>query len=206
MPYSRVKMDNSAGSPSSLKEVDNENKMSKQPPPTGKPPSNPHAKRNYMGEKFKQVHEGKVELKVVKAAYVPKPFFFYGSLTDPLLLQEVLQISEPPVLTPAHVVAYKIMLWGQYPALVPQPSEKSIVDGMAYLIETEEQQKMPEHYETDAYRVVGTRITIDGKVVQGRTFEWAGDKEELEEGTWSLEDWKKGVEEEMASHFRPVED
>lgn len=47
---------------------------------------------------------------------------------------------------------------------------------------------------------------VEGKLVLGRTFMWAGDPTELMEGMWSLEEWKKGVGEEMASHFRPVED
>lgn len=34
---------------------------------------------------------------------------------------------------------------------------------------------------------------------------WAGDVTELEEGTWSLEEWKRGMQEETASHFRHVE-
>jgi len=35
----------------------------------------------------------------------------------------------------------------------------------------------------------------------GRTFMWADNPAELIEGTWSLGEWKNGVEEEMASHF-----
>ncbi len=81
----------------------------------------------------------------------------------------------------------------------------SYVDGMAYVVEIEKQQKMLEHYETDVYSIEGIRIMIEGKEVSGRTFMWADDPTELIEGTWSLEKWKNGVEEEMASHFRPLE-
>jgi gamma-glutamylcyclotransferase (GGCT)/AIG2-like uncharacterized protein YtfP len=136
---------------------------------------------------------------------MPKPFFFYGTLMDPQQLQEVLQLPAPPVLQPTRVKSYKIMLWGQYPALVDAPIN-SYVDGMAYFVETEEQQKMLEHYETDVYRVAGARIMTEENRVFGRTFMWAGDPAELTEGTWSLEEWKKEVEEEMASHFRPLEE
>jgi gamma-glutamylcyclotransferase (GGCT)/AIG2-like uncharacterized protein YtfP len=97
------------------------------------------------------------------------------------------------------------MLWGQYPALVDGPTN-SYVDGMAYVVETEQHQKMLEHYETDVYSVEGIRITVEGKEACGRTFVWADDPTELMEGTWSLEEWKNGVEEEMASHFPPLED
>jgi len=77
---------------------------------------------------------------------------------------------------------------------------------VAYVVETEQQQKMLEHYETDVYSVEGIRITIEGKEVSGRTFMWADNPAELIEGTWSLGEWKNGVEEEMASHFWPLED
>ena len=97
------------------------------------------------------------------------------------------------------------MLGGQYPALVDGPNN-SYVDGTAYVVETEQQQKMLEHYKTDVYSVEGIRITVAGKEVSERTFMWANDSTELMEGTWSLEEWKDGVEEEMASHFRPLED
>lgn len=97
------------------------------------------------------------------------------------------------------------MIWGQYPALLDRLND-SYVDGMAYVVQTERQQKMLEHYETDVYRVEGIRITIEGKEVSGKTFMWADDPTELIEGTWSLEAWKNEVEEEMASHFRPLED
>jgi hypothetical protein len=69
--------------------------------------------------------------------YIPKPFFFYGTLTYPLRLQEVLQLPTPPVLKPARVKSYKIMLWGHYPALVNAPYG-SYVDGVAYVVEIEQ--------------------------------------------------------------------
>jgi hypothetical protein len=124
---------------------------------------------------------------------------------DPLPLQEVLQLSAPLVLKPARVKSYKIMLWGQYPALVDGPNN-GYVGGIAYVVETENQQKMLEHYETDVYSVEDIPITIEGEEVFGRTFMWADEPTELIEGTWSLEEWKNGVEEEMALHFRPLED
>ncbi|KAN0117617.1 hypothetical protein V8E51_003594 [Hyaloscypha variabilis] len=80
------------------------------------------------------------------------------------------------------------------------------VDGMAYYVETKERQKMLEYYETIlTYSVVGIRIMIEGQQVSGRTFMWSGDKEELTEGSWSLDKWKKGVEEEIGSYFEPAD-
>ncbi|OBT61602.1 hypothetical protein VE03_08875 [Pseudogymnoascus sp. 23342-1-I1] len=194
-------MDNPSRSSSAAAEINNENKKPELSSPTNKPPSKQKGRRNVMLEKFK----ADIEPSLAPYTYMPKPFFLYGSLTDPLRLQEVLQLPEPPVLKPASVQTYKIMLWGQYPALVNGPTDNH-VDGMSFQVETEEHQKMLEYYETDVYRVAGIRISVDGKVVSGRTFVWANDPAELVEGTWSLEDWKKDIEEEMASHFRPLED
>jgi hypothetical protein len=194
-------MDRFSGSSSASKIINDETKQPEYSSPTGKPPSDQKANRDVMLEEF----QANVKPSVGQYTYIPKPFFFYGSLIDPLQLQEVLQLPAPPVLKPARVKSYKIMLWGQYPALVDGPNN-SYVDGMAYVVETEQQQKMLEHYETDVYSTEGIRITIEGKEVSGRTFMWADDPAELMEGTWSLEEWKNEVKEEMASHFRPLED
>lgn len=96
------------------------------------------------------------------------------------------------------------MLWGQYPALVDGPLD-SYVDGMTCVIETEQHLQMLKEYETKAYYLSGIRIEVDGKIVSGRAFIWAKDDlSALTEGTWSLEEWRKDVENEMASHFRPM--
>jgi gamma-glutamylcyclotransferase (GGCT)/AIG2-like uncharacterized protein YtfP len=132
--------------------------------------------------------------------------FFYGTLTDPLKLQGILLLPNPPVLKPARVRSYKIMLWGQYPALVDGPLD-SYVDGMTCVIETKQHLQMLEEYETKAYCLSGIRIEVDGKIVSGSTFIWAKDDlSALTEGTWSLEEWKRNVEKEIASYFRPVDD
>lgn len=121
-------------------------------------------------------------------------------------LQEILQLPNPPALKPARVRSYKIMLWGQYPVLVDGPLD-SYVNGMTCVIETEEHLQMLKEYETKAYCLSGIRIEVDRKVVSGRTFIWAeNDLGALTEGTWSLEEWKRDVEEEMVSHFQPVDD
>jgi hypothetical protein len=193
-------MDSFSGSSSAATVDNDENDKPGSSSPTGKSPFDKKADRNIMLKKFK----ANVTPSLGPYKYVQKPFFFYGSLTDPLRLQEVLQLPAPPVLKPATVRSCKIMLWGQYPALVDGPTG-SYVNGMAYVVETEQQQKMLKYYETDVYRVRGIRITVEGKDVPGRTFMWASDPTELVEGTWSLEEWKSGVEEEMASHFRPLE-
>ncbi|OBT78515.1 hypothetical protein VF21_01043 [Pseudogymnoascus sp. 05NY08] len=194
-------MDGFGASSSAPKAVEGEQERPEHASNIGKPPSKQKGRRNIMLEKFR----ADVEPSRPPYTYTPMPFFLYGSLTDPLRLQEILQLPALPVLKPASVQCYRIMLWGQYPALVHGPINNH-VDGMAFVVETEEQEKMLKYYETDAYHIEGVRISVDGKLVSGRTFVWASDPAELVEGTWSLEEWKKDIEEEMASHFRPLED
>lgn len=133
-------MDSFSKSSSAAKIVNDENQKPKCSPPTSKFPPGQKADRNIILKKF----QASVKPSLDQYAYVPKPFFFYGILMDPLRLQEVLQLSATPVLKPAEVNSYKIMLWGQYPALIDGPIN-SCVSGMGYVVETEEQHKMPEY-------------------------------------------------------------
>lgn len=48
-------------------------------------------------------------------------YFFYGTLMDPALLAEILDLTEKPVLRPAYIVGYSCKLWGQYAALIDGP-------------------------------------------------------------------------------------
>jgi hypothetical protein len=79
-------MDSFSGSSSAAKVVNNGNKKPEYSSPTGKPPSNQKDKRNIMLEKF----QANVKPSLAQYAYIPKSFFFYGSLMDPLRLQEIL--------------------------------------------------------------------------------------------------------------------
>jgi Gamma-glutamyl cyclotransferase, AIG2-like len=45
-------------------------------------------------------------------------YFFYGTLSDPSLLAEILSLDEAPALQPSKIVGYSLKLWSQYPALV----------------------------------------------------------------------------------------
>ncbi|CZR58953.1 uncharacterized protein PAC_08845 [Phialocephala subalpina] len=176
-------MENSEGSSSTPEIVNGENRKPESSSPTGKPPSDRKAKQNIMLERLQNYVEPPLE-ELGRYTYEPKPFFFYGTLTDPLQLQEVLKLPAPPVLKTARAQAHKIMLWGQYPALVRGPSGR-YVDGVSYFIEADEQQKMLRQYETKVYDVAGIRIVVKGERVSGRTFmrAKAGDLTGLTEGT-----------------------
>ncbi|KFY10393.1 hypothetical protein V491_07669 [Pseudogymnoascus sp. VKM F-3775] len=116
--------------------------------------------------------------------------FFYGTLMDPQTLAKVLKLDNLPSLIPARVSGYHCKLWGEYPALVGgEPDEP--VYGMAYEIQSPEENELLQAYETDCYVRTGCIIEFeDGTEVTGNTFKWCGDKTELREGEFNLKDWK----------------
>jgi gamma-glutamylcyclotransferase (GGCT)/AIG2-like uncharacterized protein YtfP len=119
----------------------------------------------------------------------PHHIFLYGTLMDPVQLQKVLQLENRPTLQPASIVGWKLMLWGQYPALVFQPG--NIIHGMAYEVQKESHMVYLKHYETEAYRVKGCNIKLgDGTEVLGETFIYNGDENLLKEGSFDLKDWQ----------------
>lgn len=118
-------------------------------------------------------------------------YFFYGSLMDPTQLQRVLGLKDRPRnLVPAEIVGYHIQMWGPYPALIDGPPG-SVVKGMAYEVEGEEGKDKLAHYETDNYQEHRCTIRLEGGAqVSGTTFEWAGDMDDLKEGSFDLKDWQ----------------
>lgn len=151
--------------------------------------------------------------KIVQAAesnYSPPPprvhpfrkefHFFYGTLMDAQTLAKVLKLDNLPHLVPAKISGYHCKLWGQYPALVGgEPDEP--VHGMAYEVQSLEENELLQAYETDRYLKVRCFVEFeDGTEVIGNTFKWRGDKAELKEGKFDLKDWKMDrLEQDMDS-------
>lgn len=114
----------------------------------------------------------------------PHHIFLYCTLMDPVQLQKVLQLENTPTLQPATIVGWKIMLWGQYPALVFKPG--NVIHGMAYEVQKESHMKYLYYYETEAYKVKGCNIKLgNGTEVLGETFIYNGDKNLLKKGRHS---------------------
>ncbi|TVY46871.1 hypothetical protein LOCC1_G002792 [Lachnellula occidentalis] len=108
----------------------------------------------------------------------PVWYFFYGTLADIPKLHSLLSLSEEevPILHEASVMGARMKSWGlgKYNALVDGP-ERSCVEGSAYLVMSEEHEDALRKYETSAYEVVRCLIQIDGAVVEGCTFRFAGE-------------------------------
>lgn len=119
-------------------------------------------------------------------------YFFYGTLSDPSFLSEVLGLSEKPTLRPAKLVGYSLKLWGQYPALVDGPTGAT-VEGMVYEVRSEKHGERLADYETKAYTAAPCLICFtDGKnpdEVSGTTFKYVGNPLDISEGQFDLTVW-----------------
>ncbi|KAH0536676.1 hypothetical protein FGG08_006471 [Glutinoglossum americanum] len=119
-------------------------------------------------------------------------YFFYGTLADPATLAKVLNLPNRPVLQPAKIIGYRCMLWGQYPALMDDRF-RGKVHGVVYEVQSPEDVKLLEAYETDRYGNTACEIVLeDGTKVIGRTFQWEGQKGDLVEGVFDLKGWQMG--------------
>jgi gamma-glutamylcyclotransferase (GGCT)/AIG2-like uncharacterized protein YtfP len=120
------------------------------------------------------------------------PYFFYGTLMDPTMLMEILDLKETPMLRRATIAGYSCKLWGQYPALVNGP-QGGIVEGAMYDVQTEEHAAKLAEYETRAYMAAPCDISlVDGEEptkVCGTTFRYIGPNLDLDEGDFDLKTW-----------------
>lgn len=104
----------------------------------------------------------------------PVLYFFYGTLALPEVLQRVLSIDNGVQLLPAKVFGGTITIWGgKYRALVDSYDD-TCVDGHAFMVESEDQERELRLYETKMYEVVRCDIWIDGQPRKGLTFRFAG--------------------------------
>ncbi|CAL1711011.1 unnamed protein product [Somion occarium] len=108
-------------------------------------------------------------------------YFFYGTLCQPEVLRRVLDLPEPPPLTPAHIVGFEIKYWAAFRALRIASSDKaqsSVVSGMAYH-GYEDEIGYLRRYEGPGYKLHPTTVYVDGQEIPGYTFLWCGNPEVL---------------------------
>lgn len=123
-------------------------------------------------------------------------YFFYGTLMDPKMLAEILDLDHEPHLRPAFITGYTAKLWGQYPALIDGEAEAT-AHGVAYEVQTVGNARRLAEYETNHYKAQPCLIKYaDGKApdtTHGRVFIFAGNLDDLEDGTLDLSVWLKRV-------------
>ncbi|KAJ4172029.1 hypothetical protein NW754_007627 [Fusarium falciforme] len=98
-------------------------------------------------------------------------YFFYGTLAQIEVLSDLL--GTDPVYHDAKIRGGVLGSWGNYKALVDDPSQANTVHGKAYLVTREEDEEALRLYETEAYEIVRCRIEMEeGRVIDGLTFRW----------------------------------
>ncbi|KAG9739334.1 hypothetical protein KCU73_g9505, partial [Aureobasidium melanogenum] len=105
----------------------------------------------------------------------PVLYFFYGTLAQPEILKRVLELQDeldPSSLQPAHALGGNITTLGQYRALVNSNDPTSRVEGHAFMVQSEDQERSLRLYETNMYEVVRCDIMLVGQnvPVKGLTF------------------------------------
>ncbi|KAJ0420571.1 hypothetical protein BJY00DRAFT_284098 [Aspergillus carlsbadensis] len=179
-----------------LKEVASSGSPSPPPPPPP-PPENPTSKISPVVQNLKTTPPSQYlhqlsSLSAQDLAPAPTgPYFFYGTLSDPTFLCDVLHLDDTLQLRPAKIVGYECRLWGQYPALVDADAESKTVSGYVYRVETQQHARRLAEYETGNYRAEPCRIlyTDRGEQEDGYTFRFVGDRDDLSEGTFDLGVW-----------------
>ncbi|KAF2236855.1 hypothetical protein EV356DRAFT_54070 [Viridothelium virens] len=119
--------------------------------------------------------------------YSPKYYFFYGTLRQPEVLTRILELQQPPKYRPARIWGWPLSNWGPYRTLLDGPAG-NIVEGDAYVVQSQEDEDKLAHYETSAYKVTPCSIEFTDDQVPlkalGKTFMYSGDAEALRGGNF----------------------
>ncbi|KAI3337544.1 hypothetical protein HD806DRAFT_518363 [Xylariaceae sp. AK1471] len=145
-----------------------------------------------------------------KVNFRPFYFFFYGSLQILSVLEAVCGVSSSEegeenrivLRENASIKGWKLKKWGPYPALVPADNtndegegEGHVVRGVAWCCDKPEYVARICGYETGAYRMAYCEVSFptDDKlkiIRDARTFVWARDTKELEDGVFDVEEYR----------------
>ncbi|KAB8225799.1 hypothetical protein BDV33DRAFT_230239 [Aspergillus novoparasiticus] len=175
------------------------------PPPPPPPPENPRSKISPVVLKLrstppKHFYTPPKPTTVNQSTAPTGPYFFYGTLTDPSMVAEILNLDHEPTFRPAIIQGYECKMWGQYPALVD--ASDTIVEGAVYYVQTAEDGMKLATYETNSYRAESCIISYtDGREPAkdvGYTFKFVGNMNDLHEGRFELRAWLKLMGREVA--------
>jgi hypothetical protein len=123
----------------------------------------------------------------------------------PDILGGVLGLESDPTTRPATLYGYELASWGQYGTLLDSASDATV--GCAYLVQSPEAAHKLAYYETDAYTLAVCRIHCDGeptgKLVQARTFKYAGDAPALREGRFDRALWERQMGQQLPQRSKP---
>ncbi|KAJ5172078.1 hypothetical protein N7492_004671 [Penicillium capsulatum] len=167
------------------------------PPPPPPPPENPSSKVSEYVLKLRTAPPD-VFFQATNLPPVADPskapsgvYFFYGTLTDPSMVREILGLEDDPDFRPAYIKGFKCKLWGQYPALVDGPD--AVVEGAAYHVQTGAHGAKLAAYETNHYCITPCHIHYSDEMKPtddlGYTFKYQGNLKDLSDDIFDLMTW-----------------
>ncbi|KAL8922564.1 MAG: hypothetical protein Q9208_005067 [Pyrenodesmia sp. 3 TL-2023] len=116
----------------------------------------------------------------LRAGY-PVPYFLYGSLESPALVQDILVLDQLPTLQSALVHGYEVRDWDRGRALVAS-TDTATVEGRVYMVASEEAVELLADHYGFAFEAASCRITYQtGESVDGNVFRYRGDRLGLED-------------------------
>lgn len=111
----------------------------------------------------------------LRASY-PIPYFLYGVLKSPILLQNILVLEQPPTLQSAALMEYELKRWNGDIAAVASV-DTTRIEGQVYMVTSEEVVEMLADYYGFAFEAVICQIMFDdGGSVEGNIFRYRGDR------------------------------
>ena len=151
-------------------------------------------------------HDESVAAKLGQNDRFSKMYFFYGTLANPDVLAQQLNLPSPPRLDielgPAYIQGGRLRCWGgMYRALVDDfdNGEESWVGGYGFVVNCKEQEDALRAYVTDKYVVVRCKLFTETGKIWGLTFRYCGPADQLGlgggGGVEQEGEWKRGIDE-----------
>jgi hypothetical protein len=165
--------------PDTLREIDSRLPIATKAPQNGVHFAQDNTPKSQQHQHQQEEQQPKVNADAPNAAW----YFFYGTLKDPELLRELLELTQTPRLTPARIHGYNVKYFGVYPATVradvadlAQPgmfAPSVFLDGAAWFVPTAEAAWSLRQHEDKHYKDTAVEIEFKDKPgVLGRMFEW----------------------------------
>ena len=110
--------------------------------------------------------------------FFPRPYFFYGRLSDPGFWTGRLGLEEAPKFEDAEIRGWDLKMWGHYKAVVKTKERGKVVKGVMYMLQNKEMLEKIAAYQTDKY-CVRWCVIHHGYVSEGCVFAFAGDTSTL---------------------------
>ncbi|TPX70211.1 hypothetical protein SpCBS45565_g01978 [Spizellomyces sp. 'palustris'] len=132
----------------------------------------------------------KVNAKPVSFDSPPRPIFCYGTLMSAAVYCKVVGTASAPLSKPATLVGYRRrqVRGATYPAITPATADDK-VEGLVVHVETHDQVRLLDLFESDDYERQTVRVHLAGEAVDVDVYVWASGDNLLSKEDWDFEDF-----------------